>query len=67
MDGLRKFRLLKSKAKLSSLLGNSTASTTTTTQPSFYVLTTVGQASDKTETVWFNRLNSDVDLKYSKG
>lgn len=63
MDGLRKFRLLKSKAKLSSLLGNST----TTTQPSFYVLTTVGQAQDKTETVWFNRLNSDVDLKYSKG
>ena len=62
MDKIQKFKLYKSKAKLSSLLQN-----TVSIQPSFYVLSKPSKNDNENiKTIWFNRWNGEIELKYSK-
>lgn len=59
MESLKRFKIYKSKAKLSSLLTH-----TVSIQPSFYVLVTaLPNDEGKLESLWFNRWNGDTEMK----
>ena len=62
METLKRFKIYKSKAKLSSLLTNSIS-----IQPSFYVLVTTQQNEEaQFESLWFNRWNGETEMKLCK-